>query len=253
MEQHSDNAWVVSPGERELAQNVVHIWRASLDQPDEVIAHLQHNLSPEELARVKRFCFEKDRRHWIVARGLLRHLLGQYLDIEPAHIVFRYNAHGKPFVEHPITGRTLQFNLSHSADLAVYAFIHFRPLGIDVQYTRRKPKVDCEKMARYQFSQYEYEALHTLPKEEREAAFYRCWARKEAYLKARGSGMSIALDQFDVAFLPGESPALLASRENPDEVTYWSFQEVPFKHDFVGALVVEGPGWHSQYREWQPQ
>jgi len=241
----------MSAGQQNIAQNEVHIWRASLEQPEEVITQLQHNLSADEARRVKRMCFEKDRRRWIVARGLLRSLLGQYLAIEPSGLEFCYNSHGKPFVEHPATGSTFQFNLSHSENLAAYAFVHSRPLGIDVQYTRRQPKVDFEKMARYQFSQHEYQALCALRRDVQEQAFYQCWTRKEAYLKARGTGMSLPLHQFDVAFLPGEPAALLASREDVNEVARWSFKKVTFGADYAGALVVEGSGWYPKHWEWK--
>lgn len=243
--------WKISSGRRDISPGEVHVWRTSLEQPEEIIAQLQRHLSADEAARVRRFCFEKDRRHWIVARGLLRSLLGQYLDLKPSLLEFRYNVHGKPFIKHPATGSAFHFNLSHSAGLAVYAFIYTRSVGVDVQYTRRKPKVDCEKMARFQFSLSEYQALCLLPADMREQAFYQCWTRKEAYVKARGRGMSLPLDQFDVAFLPGDRPALLVSREDPGEVARWTFQELTCGADYAGALVVEGRNLLPAYWEWR--
>jgi 4'-phosphopantetheinyl transferase len=230
--------------EVELAENEVHVWNASLQQTDFTITHLQSLLSTEEVARVERLHFEKDRRHWIVARGLLRILVGRYLKVDPRQIHFGYNPYGKPVVEDHPQAHVFQFNLSHSSELVLYAFTQFRHIGIDVEHMR--PKVDYERLAHYHFSPYEYTVFCSLPIHVRQLAFFQCWTRKEAYLKARGRGLTLPLDQFDVAFQPGEPAALLCSRE----VNRWSLHELHLEQEYVGTLAVEGKDWELKCWQW---
>ncbi len=238
--------WLIPPDQLELPAQTIHVWRASLEQPAPILQHMQSLLSSDEEAKAAQFRFERDRQHFIGARGILRTLLGRYLDADPHSVRFTYNAYGKPALEPFSQGRepALRFNLAHSEDLVLYAFTTEGRLGIDLEYIR--PDIDCEQLARHSFSAYEQATLLALPPEERLQAFYRCWTRKEAYIKARGLGLSLPLDSFDVSLKPGESAAVLDSREDPRESARWTLWDVTPGEGYAGALAAEGNDWHVQ-------
>ncbi|HEX3282861.1 MAG TPA: 4'-phosphopantetheinyl transferase superfamily protein [Pyrinomonadaceae bacterium] len=216
----------------------VHLWQASLEgRPADIFESF---LSADELARANRFHFAEDRTHFVVARGLLRNLLAAYLGIDCAALRFSYGVKGKPFVV--LEGQTqINFNLSHSHGRAAFAFTRGRELGVDLEYV--KPDFDAESIATRFFSRSEVLALRTVPAEVRNQAFFNCWTRKEAYIKARGEGLSMPLDEFDVSLRPGEPAALLNNYREEREVKRWSMKKIPTPADFVGALVVEGHDW----------
>ncbi len=270
--------WNSPPGDLELSENEVHVWRASLNVPLAVIQNLQLSLTTDEATKAKRFHFEKHRNHFIVARGLLRTILSRYLDIDPHQLRFCYNAYGKPSLDLPYSekkgpglyheadglalgpgrpqgspllyheARVLNFNLSHSHELALYAFTYSRQVGIDIEYMRAN--VEYEELAQRFFSPDENAILHALPEAFKQEAFFNCWTRKEAYIKARGKGLSIPLESFDVSLRPGEPAALLNSREDPQEATRWELLELAPGHGYAGALAVEGSGWHLHCWQW---
>src|ERR1700738_3040122 len=186
-----------------LVPDEVHVWRALLDQPRSSLSLFTQVLSANERARAERFYFDADRRRAIIARGLSRLLLGHYLG-RPAHqIEFKYNAFGKPALAD--ADCPLQFNVSHSGDVILVATAIDRVLGVDVERIKQD-MANAEIAARY-FSPCEYRTLLALPPEIRGEAFFACWTRKEAYLKARGDGLSLPLDRFDVALAPARAPA----------------------------------------------
>jgi 4'-phosphopantetheinyl transferase len=206
-------------------------------------------LTADEIARAEHFSFEKDRNRFVVARGLLRVLLAAYLRVEPQQLRFCYNAYGKPALDDALQECALQFNLSHSQGLALFAFAYQRVVGIDVEYMRAG--IEYEQLAQHFFSPYEHEVLQALPNEMRREAFFNCWTRKEAYIKARGEGLSIPLDAFAVSLRPGESAALLNNREDLREVTRWSLCALAPGTEYAGALAVEGSGWRLSCWHWQ--
>ena len=168
----------------------------------------------------------------------MRLLLGRYLGLDPASISLVYSAHGKPMLG--LEARSsLRFNLSHSAGRAVYAISRGRELGVDIEQVR--PLVDLEKLAHRFFSTRERTALMALSETDRSIAFYRCWTRKEAYLKALGDGLSRPLSDFDVSVLPGARPALLHVAWEPGGADRWILADIELEHGFVGTLAIEGP------------
>jgi len=200
------------------------------------LASLACLLSPDEREQAHRFYFEKDRQRCVLARGLLRLLLGHCLGRSADQLHFEYNKFGKPSLvgtPHP----SLQFNLSHSGDLVLVALSRGRALGVDIERMRMNVAV-TEIAARF-FSAGECEALHTVVPAARHEAFFACWTRKEAYLKARGDGLSLPLAQFDVSFLPGDEPRLLATRHDPAEVHRWTLSALEGGEGYKAALVVE--------------
>ena len=167
-----DDYWCVAPHPLLLAEHEVHVWRAPLEMPASDREHLQQVLVDEELERARRFHFEKDRRHWIVAHAILRSLLGQYLGSDPRSLRFTSNSYGKPLVAPPLAGKRLHFNLSHSGDLALYAFAYESEVGVDVEQMRAG--IDYKELASRYFSVRECAALDALPAALQEEAFFRC-------------------------------------------------------------------------------
>lgn len=228
--------WSQAPPALSLASGEVHVWRARLEHPPELEATLQENflgtLDQDERERAGRFHFEKHRRRFILGRGFLRALLGLYLQTTPEDVSFSYGPYGKPALN---AEHSLRFNASHSHELALYAFAQDHDLGVDVEYVKKD--LETDDIARHFFSAYEVETLSALPEAERAAAFFRCWTRKEAYIKAIGSGLSHPLDQFDVTLAPGEPAALLRDHRDPDAASRWSMLNLELD-DYAGALAV---------------
>ncbi|KAF0249532.1 MAG: phosphopantetheine-protein transferase, partial [bacterium] len=184
------DSWPLPPQEISLSKNYVHVWSILLDQTSETTASLRQILSLEEQSRADKFYFEHDRNRFTVARAILRTILGNYLGHNPSDIKFSYAKNGKPFLENI----DLQFNVSHSQDLALCAFTYQRELGVDVEYLRLMK--DAEQIAKRFFSPRESSLFCSLPPQEQQLAFFRCWTRKEAYIKAIGDGLSYPLDKF---------------------------------------------------------
>jgi 4'-phosphopantetheinyl transferase len=231
-----------------LAANEIHVWRAPLDVAPSTIQVLQPVLNSEELTRAERFRFAKDRDRYIVGRGVLRMLLASYVQRPPEELSFTYNQYGKPALSSLPEGESLEFNISHSHDLALFAFTSIGPLGVDVEYMRED--IDYEQLAQHFFSVQENASLQSLPRTMWRQAFYNCWTRKEAYIKARGEGLAIPLDQFDVSLKPGEPAALLSSRES--DVANWTFQELLPGADYGGALAINSHNWQLCCWQWSP-
>lgn len=238
------HAW---PTPEPLTAPVVHIWSASQDRYEDWQSWLPL-LTAEEQQRAHRYHFERDRRRYAVCRGILRILLGRYTGQEPTDIRLTYGIHGKPALETTYSGERLCFNVSHSHGWAVLAFTLDRELGVDVEMLR--PMDTAEGLAKRFFSPRESQVLLGLPIEERAAAFFRCWTRKEAYIKAIGTGLTTPLDQFDVSLAPGEPARLLWVADRPDEVARWSLAHLDPAPGFVGALAVEGKDWQMRSFTW---
>jgi len=238
----SSPSWLPAPDHLTLGATDVHVWRASLEQAPAVVASLRRLLSPDEQARADRFHFEKDRRHFIVARGYLRKILARYMGIAPAGIQFSYADHGKPRVASRIAqAQQLNFNLAHSGGLALYGFTRIGEIGIDLEHIR--PDFAGDDTARRFFSTTEVACLSKLPVRARHEAFFNCWTRKEAFIKAIGIGLSLSLDQFDVALAPAEPAALLRTRWDEAEAARWSLKAIDVGPGYVAAVAVGGHNW----------
>ncbi|MEP6570243.1 MAG: 4'-phosphopantetheinyl transferase superfamily protein [Acidobacteriota bacterium] len=222
----------------ELHADEVHVWLADLN--NYAADKLKLLLSADELSRAARFHFDKDRNYFIVARGLLRRILATYLDIPAGELRFIYAEKGKPSLEES-QRNSLNFNLAHSHGMAIYGFSRNREVGVDLEFLRED--LADEKIAERFFSPSEIHVLKGLPANLRKQAFFDCWTRKEAYIKARGEGLSMSLDEFDVSLQPGEAAALLRNHKEPAEVRRWSMQSLNVPAGFVAALVVEGHDW----------
>ena len=244
-------SWYPPPVPLTLGNNEVHVWCASLDLPASQVQSLQNTLVIEELRRAERYYFQKDRKHFIVARGVLRDILGRYLKIEPGQLRFCHNPYGKPGLAGETGGETLCFNVSHSHGLALYAITRDRAVGVDVEFIR--PDLATEDIAERFFSPREVAVLRTLPANIQPEAFFNCWTRKEAYIKAKGKGLSIPLDQFDVSLAPGEPATLLSVNGESKEASRWSLQELDVGSGYAAALAAEGHDWQLKCWQWEDE
>jgi 4'-phosphopantetheinyl transferase len=188
-------------------------------------------LSPEELTRANRFHFPLHRDQFVVARGVLRYLLSHYMEIPASRIRFAEGAHGKPeLLEKPRYG----FNVSHSGGLAMYAVSDLGEIGIDIEQHREMD--DVEGIAKRFFAPEEVWALEQLSAEERRAAFFRCWSRKEAVVKAIGAGLSLPLDSFCVSI--DDNPELSVQGRLPGGM--WTLFDVTPRCGYSAALAAQG-------------
>jgi len=215
----------------------VDVYSASLEPGATRLDCLFDTLSTEERQRAGRFRFVEHRRHYIACRGMLREILATYLDVFPSQIRFAYNAYGKPVVP----GSDVRFNVSHSDGWAMFAVTRGRDVGIDIE--RIEERFMQDQIPERFFSPREVETLRGSPPEQQTDAFFRCWTRKEAYIKARGLGLALPLDSFDVSLRPDEPAALLRGAGN------WSVKELPAPDGFQAAVVSEGWDWRVVHRE----
>jgi 4'-phosphopantetheinyl transferase len=232
-----------------LADDEVHVWSVWLDQPEARVRQLARTLTADERRRTKRLLFERDRRRFVVGRGLLRVILGRYLDLAPGRLRFRYGACGKPSLE-ASRGGELRFSLSHAEGLALYAVARGREVGIDLERLDRLDGEGAWRIARSHLSPSERAALRAVPEHRQVEAFFNCWTRKEAYLKARGDGLSRPLEQVEVSLAPGEPARLEAVGWDAREAERWSLVSFAPAPGYVGALASRGRGWRSTLRCW---
>ncbi|MBW8876287.1 MAG: 4'-phosphopantetheinyl transferase superfamily protein [Acidobacteria bacterium] len=237
-----------SPGSGlELGSGEIHVWAIPLDPPPERVESLGRALSADEWERARRFRFDKHRRQYVVGRGALRTLLAAYLGTRPEAVGFSYGPRGKPFLAPPFADRGLQFNLSNSDELALAGFVHGREIGVDVEFLR--PMNDCEEIAERFFSESERRVLRTIPFPAKQEAFFNCWTRKEAYLKAVGEGLAAPLDSFDVTLALGEPPRMLTLNGDAGRAAPWFFHHLRPAEEYVGAIAIEGGTW--EVRTWE--
>ncbi len=220
-----------------LGPGEVHVWNALLDPASTDIGRFSEILSQDEKERASRFHFEKNRNEFIISRGSLRVLLGSYLGVPAHELGFAYSRYGKPCLAGSDEISPMEFNLSHSEGIVVLAFTKGRKVGVDIEYVGRN--FDFEEIAGRFFSLAEQRMLRNTPREERGAGFFRCWTRKEAYIKAIGHGLSQPLSEFDVSLAPKQISALLATRPDPSEADKWLLRDLPVTAGYVGALAVE--------------
>jgi len=235
----------------QLASDEVHSWCASLDVPPETSARLYATLAPDERTRSERFHFERDRQRFIVARGVMRDILASYLQTEPGQICFVYNAFGKPALGQEF-GSRLKFNLSHSAGLALIAIATDSNVGVDLEYIRGQS--DYADIARCFFSAAEVDCLMALPSHLCAEAFFSCWTKKEAYVKACGEGLAIPLNSFSVPLTTDPALTPVDLRVGSTDVAparRWSLYTLRPAAGYAGALAIEGSGWRLRQWQWQ--
>lgn len=229
----------LSPGE-------VHVWRISFAAAAAAAQTLETSLDGEERARADRYRFAEDRQRSGLSRAILRHLLGAACNVAPEAIRFCYGAHGKPALREP--QRDVSFNLAHSGDVGLIALTRGRDIGLDVERVRAEAATFA--IAERFFAAAEVAALRALPPGQRLDAFFRCWTSKEAFIKARGLGLSLPLDSFVVALMPDLPAALLAVDGDPAAAAAWRLTALPVAAGYAAALCVAGSGWRLSLHDW---
>jgi 4'-phosphopantetheinyl transferase len=220
----------------QLDNNEIQVWLIEFDRFGDDEGAWRTGLVDEEQKRAALYRFARDRKQYAVTRTCLRSLLASYLETKPLAVDIRYAEHGKPYLSGPYGD--LQFNVSHSDGVALLAFCRGKMLGVDVE--RIREDVEAEDIAKRFFSPAEQSALLHLSAERRRQAFFACWTRKEAFIKAIGDGLSLPLHQFDISVDPGQPAALLATRPVSTEAGEWSLCDLEVPCGYAAALAVRG-------------
>lgn len=224
----------------ELAQ----VWYCTFSKNEPLLPSFKNLLSADEVNRASRFKFQKDRNSFIITRGVLRTLLGSYLEITPSEIRLEYTSYGKPY----LFDSALKFNVSHSGDMAVFAFVLDTEVGVDIE--RVKNDFDVMELARNFFSKEEIAAMEKIPEAQLTRAFYRCWTRKESFIKAEGSGLSFPLDKFAVSLDHDHQASLIQTQWDFKEKENWSLYSFLPQQEYIGALAIRDNLKGIEYKNW---
>jgi 4'-phosphopantetheinyl transferase len=211
-----------------LKLDVAHVWLVEVPNFIPQLDDFWEILADDEKERAERFVFAKHKEIYIIVHGILRQLLARYLQIKPQEINFINNNYGKPEVAN------IHFNISHSHDMALLGFTKNSPIGIDIEFMRKN--FASLNIARRFFSEHEIKALSQA--KNRTHAFFNCWTRKEAFIKAIGHGLSFPLNKFDVAIGTKKDSLLLDVRDNKYKVSDWSLTSINIPNNYQGALAV---------------
>jgi len=222
----------------------VHLISSGLAAEPRFVNHLRQLLSPDEQERARRFRFDKHRNAFVVARGLLRIIVGNCVGAEAPTVRFVYGYHGKPALA---DARHLQFNLSHSGGIVLYALGRNLEIGVDVEYIR--PMEAMEDVARHFFHAAEYQELISIPGGRRARAFFNCWTRKEAFIKGVGAGLLYPLDRFQVTFQPDQSTESITTDDCAGSEMRWSLRDAAPSEEYAAAVAVKGENCH--FRRWK--
>lgn len=229
-----------------LANNQAHIWRANLDLPAAEIERLTTILSPDEIVRANKFKFPRDKKRFIAARGILRELLANCLQISANKIEFSYSDRGKPHLAASMPNPSLQFNLSHSQNYALYGFTCNCRIGVDLEYMRAMN--DTVKIAKRFFSGTESELISRLAANKQKRVFFQLWTAKEAYLKATGVGLAGSLNEIEIeiGFTPESSVNLFSVQGNVQTAANWSMISFIPVTGYIGTVAIETPDIQQQ-------
>jgi 4'-phosphopantetheinyl transferase len=233
-----------------LNRDELHVWLASVELASERLDELERTLSADEIARAEKFYFQHDRRRFVGRRGILRAILANYLEMKPSGLRFVYNEFGKPGFEVSQETGSLSFNLSHSGELVLIAVAIDRDVGVDIEFIDNS--VPFEEVAKRVLSVNEIAALEALPESLRRAGFFNCWARKEAYVKALGMGLSMPLNSFDVSLVQGETATYVESASSSD-TSNWKIENLSIDSRYAAAVSAAGGDWNVIQRNWQPE
>jgi len=233
----SPDEWSPPPDHLHLGKGEVHVWRGIVDIPSAALQVFKDMLSGEERDRAARFRFPRHQHRFIAARGMLRSLLGRYVHLPPRDIEFGFGAQGKPFLKNRISS-PLYFNISHSQKIALFAFSSESEVGIDVEGPQ--PRLDYQGVAQRVLSSQEQQWLQDLPAFGQKSALLTAWARKEAFVKAMGTGLTFPLRDITITILPDQPPRLVHITDPSLNGTHWSIHPLNPRVRYVAALVVAG-------------
>jgi len=219
-----------------LDPDEIHVWIASLELSAQQTASLLKTLSPDEKVRAERYISREAKDRFIAARGVLRNLLARYLARNAAGIQFDYNENGRPVLASSSDNKKIAFNISHSGAKALFAFSAGIPIGIDIEMLRSN--LDFVGIAERFFAPGEAADLASLPEADRKEAFFACWTRKEAFVKARGTGILLNLNQIEVSLRPREKPTVIRADGDNADLAAWSLRDLEAGAGFKAAVAV---------------
>jgi 4'-phosphopantetheinyl transferase len=233
-----------------LDEAAVHVWRASLEAPEGAFEALHEVLSEDERVRAARFASEELQRRFIVRRGILRTLLASYLEASPRDLRFEYGPEDKPSLAGDPVWKALRFNLSHSYGKALFAVAREREIGVDLEKIR--DEVEHDEIAQGYFAPLEAAALAEAPLESRAPLFFTYWTCKEAWIKAKGRGLTLPLDRFEIRLVHGESSARVIDLEDPNHDSHGYVHQLDAAPGFAAALAVDDPDLGFSLWNWKP-
>jgi 4'-phosphopantetheinyl transferase len=232
----------------EIVPEETHVWHFWLDAAGEELGSLTKLLSPDELERAERFRFEKHRTRFIAGRAVLRKILASYLGCSPARVMFDYQPAGKPQLSRTTHDLPLQFNVSHSENLAICGVTLSDEIGVDIEWLRPVP--DANQLAERFFSQEESAQLASLRPRERQEGFLKLWTCKEAWLKASGCGLQGELSGVIFALQANQQSRLLAVGNDTAAVAQWKFWDLSPEKDFVATIAVHNSTQRLTKQAW---
>ena len=248
MSLNSLQEWLRPPDGLALGPGEVHLWRTPLDLQVPTLERLYATLADDEKARAERFRLPEGRARFTAARGVLRDILARYAGADPAGLRFGYQPSGKPFLLAATGAADLQFNLSHSKGKGLYVVTLGKQVGVDVERVRQGE--EFSQIADRFFTSREAAALRNCPAPIQAEAFFRCWTRKEAFIKASGKGFAFGLGNFEVSIEPGDTDALLGASGDPAALERWRLSDVDAADGFAAAVAVEHRGPAFSCWEW---
>lgn len=244
-------SWRPAPLKRRIGVGELHVWKVDLDPSSALVRRLTDTLHRDERARAARFVLPELRRRFLAGRGILRHLLASYLEDSPAHLGFRFGEHGKPHLVGSARHESLSFNFSHSRELALLAIARDCRVGVDIEWIRTD--LEWMELAARFFSAGELAQLERLPRARQVERFFAYWTCKEAWVKAKGGGLSIPLDQFEVQLGEEETPGRILAGDGSEHGTPWRVYQLPPVTSFAGAVAIDRPDSKISLWNWSPE
>lgn len=216
-------------------KNAVHVWYASFSNNTNNLGYYLELLSADEIKKASKFKFDINQQQSIISRGVLRLLSGKYLNMKPNAIDFKYGKYGKPDYDFD---SNLKFNISHSGDLIALSFVKNFDIGVDIE--KVKDNFNVLEIASNFFSKLEIETLKKIPKAEQVEYFYRCWTRKESFIKAKSLGLTFPLDSFSVCINSDKKSKLLETKWDDTEKDTWKLFTFSPQQNYIGAISIFG-------------
>jgi 4'-phosphopantetheinyl transferase len=235
--------WPLPPAELPALERNVHVWAVRLDDDSVDLGRARELISVDERERAERFKFERDRRRYLIAHAALHEILRRYLPISSEPLSFDYGSNGKPKLSRALAPAGVQFNLSHSNELALFAVTPRGEVGVDIEFV--KENFEFQDIAEKFFTAKEVAAMRSLPADLQRQAFFKCWTSKEAFLKAKGTGLSGKLDEVEITLTASQQVQITAN------VPGWSLVELDPIDGYEAALVVEGAPLPIKHYLWQ--
>ena len=233
-------SWYAASNDIELEDNTIHIWLNYLNIHQARLKHVYPLLSADEKERSEKFKHFKHRKRFIASHGFMRDVLARYLNTQPQALVFKRGERGKPFLDNSDSDINLQFNLSHSNNVALLAVRKDHDIGVDIEYMERDN--EWAKLIRRFFTQPEQDNIFALPEDQQKKAFFQVWTRKEAHMKVTGEGLHLAPGQFTVS-TPPDPAAFIENHKTPDQRS-WYMQDIIMPEmyaDYCGCVSSSHP------------